>query len=121
MEVGFSEGGPETCETVEKLTCKKVTEFGSRQEALQTICVTPLDIFSLPILGFPRGNRLFQQPHVFVSTGIDQIRGLQNKGLPMRWAPGFWAECVAKRLDIYFMGCCVCLLFSRNRTLRFRI
>ena len=50
---------------VEKLARYEFAEFASRQEALQTIFPSPLDIFYHPIFDFFQMNRLFQQPQDF--------------------------------------------------------
>jgi hypothetical protein len=47
---------------VEKLAYSEFAKIGSRQEALQTICPSLLDIFYHPIFDFFQKNRLFQQP-----------------------------------------------------------
>jgi hypothetical protein len=47
---------------VEKLSRRKFAEIASRQEALQTIFHSRLDIFHHPIFHFFQKNRLFQQP-----------------------------------------------------------
>jgi hypothetical protein len=50
---------------VEKLAHSEFEKVGSRQEALQTISPSFLDIFYHRIFGFFRENRLFQQPQDF--------------------------------------------------------
>jgi hypothetical protein len=47
---------------VEKLAHQEFVEIASRQEALQTIFRSALDIFYHPILNFFQKTRLFQQP-----------------------------------------------------------
>ena len=47
---------------VEKLPSRKSAEIGSRQEALEAISPSRLDIFYRPIFEFFQKNRLFQQP-----------------------------------------------------------
>jgi hypothetical protein len=47
---------------VEKLARHEFAEIASRQEALQTIFSSLLDIFYHPIFDFFQKNRLFQQP-----------------------------------------------------------
>jgi hypothetical protein len=49
---------------VEKLGHQKFAEIASRQEALQTIFPSLLDIFYHPIFDFFQENRLFQQPRL---------------------------------------------------------
>jgi len=46
---------------VEKLSHRKFAEIASRQEALQTIFPSRLDIFYRPIFDFFQKDRLFQQ------------------------------------------------------------
>ena len=53
---------------VEKLAHSKFEKIGSRQEALQTIFLSLLDIFYRPIFDFFRENRLFQQPPLFATS-----------------------------------------------------
>ena len=50
---------------VEKLTSKKSAKIKTRQEALQTIFLSRLDIFSLPIFECFQKKGLFQQPRLF--------------------------------------------------------
>jgi hypothetical protein len=47
---------------VEKLALHEFAEIASRQEALQTIFPSLLDIFYHPIFDFFKKNRVFQQP-----------------------------------------------------------
>jgi hypothetical protein len=47
---------------VEKLARHEFAKIASRQEALQTIFSSLLDIFYHPIFGFIQKNRVFQQP-----------------------------------------------------------
>jgi hypothetical protein len=47
---------------VEKLAHSEIAKIGSRQEALQTIFPSLLDIFYHPIFDFFQKNRVFQQP-----------------------------------------------------------
>jgi hypothetical protein len=47
---------------VEKLSQRKFSEIASRQEALQTIFLSRLNIFYHPFFDFLQKNRLFQQP-----------------------------------------------------------
>jgi hypothetical protein len=54
---------------VEKLAHSEFAKIGSRQEALQTIFLSVLDIFYHPIFDFFQKNRVFQQPPLF-STSI---------------------------------------------------
>jgi hypothetical protein len=62
---------------VEKLALHEFAEIASRQEALQTIFPSLLDIFDHPIFDFFQKNRLFQQPRdlstpIQLSAGIDR-------------------------------------------------
>jgi|HubBroStandDraft_4_1064222.scaffolds.fasta_scaffold138884_3 hypothetical protein len=50
---------------VEKLAHSEFAKIGSRQEALQTILPSLLDIFYHPIFDFFKKNRVFQQPLLF--------------------------------------------------------
>ena len=54
---------------VEKLAQREFSEIASRQEALQTIFPSLLDIFYHPIFDFFQKTRLFQQPQD-LSTAI---------------------------------------------------
>ena len=47
---------------VEKLAQREFSEIASRQEALQTIFLSLLDIFYHPIFNYFHKTRLFQQP-----------------------------------------------------------
>jgi len=58
---------------VEKLAHFDFAEIASRQEALQSIFPSALDIFYHPICDFFQKNRLFQQPPLF-STVIWKVR-----------------------------------------------
>jgi len=49
---------------VEKLAHSEFAKIGSRQEALQTIFTSLLDIFYHLIFDFFQKNRLFQRPHM---------------------------------------------------------
>jgi hypothetical protein len=53
---------------VEKLALHEFAEIASRQEALQTIFPSLLDIFYHSILDFFQKNRLFQQPPLFTKV-----------------------------------------------------
>jgi len=53
---------------VEKLAHSEFEKIGSRQEALQTISPSLLDIFYHPIFDFFQKNRLFQQPPLFATS-----------------------------------------------------
>ena len=53
---------------VEKLAHSEFEKIGSRQEALQTIFLSVLDIFYPPISDFFQKNRLFQQPLLFAPS-----------------------------------------------------
>ena len=57
---------------VEKLAHSEIAKIGSRQEALQTIFLSLLDIFYHPIFDFFQKTRLFQQPQDF-STSIRAV------------------------------------------------
>jgi hypothetical protein len=61
---------------VEKLAHSEFTKIGSRQEALQTIFPSLLDIFYHPTFDFFQKNRVFEQPPLF-STVIQQ-RGVSQ-------------------------------------------
>ena len=56
---------------VEKLTHFDFAKIASRQEALQTIFSSLLDISYHPIFDFFKKNRVFQQPPLF-STSIQE-------------------------------------------------
>jgi hypothetical protein len=56
---------------VEKLAYSEFAEIGSRQEALQTIFSSLLDIFYHPIFDFFQKNRLFQQPRLLSTAVLD--------------------------------------------------
>jgi hypothetical protein len=64
---------------VEKLARHEFAEIASRQEALQTIFPSLLDIFYHPIFDFFQKNRLFQQPQD-LSTSIrkDSLNDWEN-------------------------------------------
>jgi hypothetical protein len=53
---------------VEKLSHSEFAKSGSRQEALQTIFPSLLDIFYRPIFGFFQKNRVFQQPRPVIDS-----------------------------------------------------
>jgi len=53
---------------VEKLPQRKFSEIASRQEALQTVFLSRLNIFYHPISDFFEKNRLFQQPQDFATS-----------------------------------------------------
>jgi len=53
---------------VEKLARHEFAEIASRQEALQTIFPSLLDIFYHPIFDFFQKNRVFQQPPLFSTS-----------------------------------------------------
>jgi len=60
---------------VEKLAHSEFAKIGSRQDALQTISPSLLDIFYHPIFDFFQKNRLFQQPQDFpTSIRLEQFR-----------------------------------------------
>jgi hypothetical protein len=63
---------------VEKLAHSEFAKIGSRQEALQTIFPTLLDIFYHPIFDSVQKNRLFQQPPLF-STVIRSLLPANQK------------------------------------------
>ena len=66
---------------VEKLAHSEFVKIGSRQEALQTIFPSLLDIFYHPIFDFFQENRLFQQPPLF-ATVIPLLRS-ESQFLPL--------------------------------------
>jgi hypothetical protein len=53
---------------VEKLAHHDFAEIASRQEALQTIFPSLLDIFYYPIVDFFQKNRVFQHPPLFATV-----------------------------------------------------
>ena len=53
---------------VEKLVQQEFAKIGSRQEALQTISPSLLNIFYYPIVDFFLKTRLFQQPPLFATS-----------------------------------------------------
>jgi hypothetical protein len=59
---------------VEKLAQRELVEIASRQEALQTIFLSLLDIFYQPIFDFFQKNRVFQQPQG-LSLAISECDG----------------------------------------------
>jgi hypothetical protein len=59
---------------VEKLSHRKFAEIASRQEALQTISPSRLDIFHHPIFHFFQKNRLFQQPQALSQVSRVAVR-----------------------------------------------
>ena len=65
---------------VEKLAHLEFEKIGSRQEALQTIFPSLLDIFYHPIFDFFQKNRLFQQPPLF-STVIGKLGQVRTRCL----------------------------------------
>jgi hypothetical protein len=56
---------------VEKLAHPEFAKIGSRQEALQKIFLSALDISYHPIFDFFQKNRLFQQPLPFAPAISD--------------------------------------------------
>jgi hypothetical protein len=61
---------------VEKLGHSDFAKIGSRQEALQAIFRSLLDIFYYPIFGFFQKNRLLQQPPLFSTViPVAQFKG----------------------------------------------
>jgi hypothetical protein len=76
---------------VEKLARQEFAEITSRQEALQTIFPSLLDIFYHPIFDFFHENRLFQQPLLFArnikgahfGVGFDRSHHHLPKGAPL--------------------------------------
>jgi hypothetical protein len=60
---------------VEKLAHSEFAKIGSRQEALQTISPSLLDIFYHPIFDFFQKNRLFQQPQDFATSIRTRTQG----------------------------------------------
>jgi len=63
---------------VEKLAHSKFAKIGSRQEALQTIFPSLLDIFYHPIFDFFQKNGLFQQPQGLSLPISLEIRGAKR-------------------------------------------
>jgi hypothetical protein len=61
---------------VEKLAQREFAEIASRQEALQTIFPSLLDIFYHPNFGFLQKRRVFQQPQGLSPT-ISECDGLR--------------------------------------------
>jgi hypothetical protein len=76
---------------VEKLAQRELAEIASRQEALQTISHSLLDIFHQPIFDFFKENRLFQQPLLLprnikgahFAVGFDRWHHHLPKGAPL--------------------------------------
>jgi hypothetical protein len=60
---------------VEKLAHSDFEKVGSRQEALQAISPSLLDIFYHPIFDFFKENRVFQQPPLFSTSIQSSISG----------------------------------------------
>jgi hypothetical protein len=58
---------------VEKLAHQEFAEIASRQEALQTIFPSLLDIFYHPIFDFSQENRLFQHPLIFLAQEVELL------------------------------------------------
>src|ERR1700751_4803697 len=58
---------------VEKLAHSEFAKIGSRQEALQTIFPSRLDIFYHPIFDLFQKNRLFQQPHKSITSVLRRL------------------------------------------------
>ena len=71
---------------VEKLAYSEFAKIGSRQEALQTIFPSLLDIFYHPIFDSFQKNRVFQQPQGFLNTYPKGI-SLSSFFQPQRLAP----------------------------------
>src|ERR1700745_4476383 len=59
-------GGGKGRVAVEKLASEKSAKIKTRQETPQTIFSSLLDICYHPVFDFFRGNRLFQQPPLFL-------------------------------------------------------
>jgi hypothetical protein len=72
---------------VEKLSRRKFAETASRQEALQTIFRSRLDIFHHPIFDFFQKNRLFQQPQALLQGTPECAEGAVRSVPPM---PELW-------------------------------
>jgi hypothetical protein len=66
---------------VEKLALHEIAEIASRQEALQTIFSSLLDIFYHPIFDYYQKNRLFQQPQGHFPTVAIRFGPLALPGL----------------------------------------
>jgi hypothetical protein len=63
---------------VEKLALNEFAEIASRQQALQTIFPSALDILYRPIFDFFQKNRLFQQPLLLSQSQNATLRSDQN-------------------------------------------
>jgi hypothetical protein len=76
---------------VGKLAYSEFAKIGSRQEALQTIFPSCLDIFNHPTFDFFQKNRLFQQPQglsrnikgAHFGVGFDRSHHHLPKGAPL--------------------------------------
>jgi len=66
---------------VEKLALHEIAEIASRQEALQTIFPSLLDIFYHPIFDYYQKNRFFQQPQGHFPTVAIRFGPLALPGL----------------------------------------
>jgi hypothetical protein len=63
---------------VEKLAHSEFTKIGPRQEALQTIFPSLMDIFYHPIFDLFQKTRLFQQPQDFPTVIRTETSHLQD-------------------------------------------
>jgi hypothetical protein len=79
---------------VEKLILRELTENSSRQEALQAIVSTRVDIVASPDLGRFALKRVFQQPRLLAST--DDLSEAERRTLadipPSGWHYRTWSE-----------------------------
>ena len=65
---------------VEKLAQSEFAKIESRQEALQPIFLSLLEIFYHPIFGFFQKNRVFQQP-----LALSQVTPMQRNMTAAKW------------------------------------
>jgi len=68
---------------VEKLAYSEFAKIGSRQDALQTIFPSLLDIFYHPIFDFFQKNRVFQQPRLITAVNFRFARHPLRKSLKL--------------------------------------
>ena len=110
---------------VEKLAHSEFAKNGSRQEALQTIFPSLLDIFYHPIFDFFKKNGVFQQPQDFptsIQTGglsarIRQLIRLKRNELSLNKLPCSTPDPDSLRIEsIHFMASCP----EKRRRLRAR-
>src|ERR1700722_1273800 len=80
---------------VEKLARFDFAKTAPRQEALQTIFPTALDIFYHPIFNFPEKPTLSTATGI-ITTYLDLPRPRDRKNLPLEWfAENFPLDCVS--------------------------